>query len=72
MNAGTILVFPIVEPAIGKISIGTFVVLQFGLYVINLVYELDISYIRIIGFRLWADGILSLHLHKALFFIHKL
>jgi hypothetical protein len=35
-----------------------FIVLQFGLDVINLAYEKNISNIAIIGLRLWADGML--------------
>jgi hypothetical protein len=35
-----------------------FIVLQFGLDVINLAYEKIISNIAIIGLQLWADGIL--------------
>jgi hypothetical protein len=44
-----------------------FIVLQFGLDVINLAYELNISNIAIIGLQLWADVMLIPQQRQAFF-----
>jgi len=46
-----------------------FVELQFGLDVINLAYEYNISNIAIIGLQLWADGILIPQQRQAFFVV---